>query len=313
MIRKILIAVDESEEATRALDFLSCLIHDKGIHIHIIHVVKDIKIPNEIIHYMRAEGIGESPESVYLQMTGNRIVREAETKIKKLGVHNLKSVLIMGDPATEIVKYSREFGIDTIIIGARGENSEKDEGLGSVCSKVCNTAERTCIIVRKDLLENKRILVVDDEPDVLDTIDDLLPQCDIVKASSFDKAVQFIQNQTFDLVIIDIMGVNGYELLNITHKAGIIGVIMTGHAVSLENTWRAYRAGAASYIPKDELPNIATYLTDIFEAKKRGKHFWWRWLERFNAYYERRFGSHWRLPMNPPEKDQDKHPDGQNE
>jgi CheY-like chemotaxis protein len=34
------------------------------------------------------------------------------------------------------------------------------------------------------LLEGKRVLIVDDEPDVLDTLDDLLPMCIITKAAT---------------------------------------------------------------------------------------------------------------------------------
>ncbi len=30
------------------------------------------------------------------------------------------------------------------------------------------------------LMEGKRILIVDDEPDLLDTLEDLLPMCDVV-------------------------------------------------------------------------------------------------------------------------------------
>jgi hypothetical protein len=39
------------------------------------------------------------------------------------------------------------------------------------------------------------------------------------------------------------------------------------------------------------MAHIATYLNDVLEAKEKGKHFWWRWIERFGTYYEKRFGS----------------------
>ena len=39
--------------------------------------------------------------------------------------------------------------------------------------------------------------------------------------------------------------------------------------------------------------NIAVYLTDILEAQEKGKPAWSRWLERFNAYYEKAFGTDW--------------------
>ena len=59
-------------------------------------------------------------------------------------------------------------------------------------------------------LEGKRILIVDDEPDVLDTLADLLPMCVVTKASNFEQAKDLLESQYFDMAILDIMGVQGY-------------------------------------------------------------------------------------------------------
>ena len=40
----------------------------------------------------------------------------------------------------------------------------------------------------KSLLEDKRILIVDDEPDVLDVLEELLSMCHLKRASSFEEA-----------------------------------------------------------------------------------------------------------------------------
>ena len=42
------------------------------------------------------------------------------------------------------------------------------------------------------------------------------------------------------------------------------------------------------------MSEIVTYLEDVLEAKNKGKSTWGRWLERFNAYYERVFGPDWK-------------------
>ena len=70
-------------------------------------------------------------------------------------------------------------------------------------------------MANKDLLEGKRVLLVDDEPDVLDTLEDLLPTCETVKASNFKVAKDYLKSEYFDLAILDIMGVEGYQLLEI--------------------------------------------------------------------------------------------------
>ena len=50
---------------------------------------------------------------------------------------------------------------------------------------------------KKDLLDGKKILIVDDEPDILETLEELLSMCDITKASSFAEAKELLQNQDF--------------------------------------------------------------------------------------------------------------------
>lgn len=58
------------------------------------------------------------------------------------------------------------------------------------------------------LLDYKRVLIVDDEPDVLDMLEELLPMCDVVKASSFDRGKELLETQYFDIATLDIMGIN---------------------------------------------------------------------------------------------------------
>ena len=144
------------------------------------------------------------------------------------------------------------------------------------------------------LLKGKKVLLVDDELDVLETLEDLLTLCQVVKASSFEEAKTHLENQVFDLAILDIMGVDGYTLLEIAIRKKVIAVMLTAHALSLQDTVQSFRGGAAYYIPKDRMKDIVMYLTDILEAKEKGERFWWRWLDRFGSYYDKKFGPDWR-------------------
>ena len=130
------------------------------------------------------------------------------------------------------------------------------------------------------LLKGKRILVVDDEPDILQVLEELLWMCEVVKASTFKEAKTFLENDTFDLAILDIMGVNGYDLLEIAIAKNITAVMLTAHAFTPEHLARSIKEGAASYIPKEELTNITLLLDDILEAKKNGVNTWGAWEER---------------------------------
>ena len=150
------------------------------------------------------------------------------------------------------------------------------------------------IMAHKKYLKGKKILIADDEPDVLETLEELLPECDTVKATTFEEARDLMETRSFDMAILDIMGVRGFNLLDIAVKKGVIAIMLTAHALSPENTTKSFREGAASYVPKEKITEIATYLEDVLEAKEKGKHSWWRWLERFGGYYDSKFGPSWR-------------------
>ena len=53
-------------------------------------------------------------------------------------------------------------------------------------------------------LKNKHILVVDDEPDVLEFVEEELDMSLVDKASDYETALQYLQNYTYDIVILDI-------------------------------------------------------------------------------------------------------------
>jgi len=148
----------------------------------------------------------------------------------------------------------------------------------------------------EDYLRGKRILIVDDEPDVLELLEELLPACDTVRATTFEEAKDLLETQSFDMAILDIMGVDGFRLLDISVKRNVIAIMLTAHALSPQTTAKSYKEGAALYVPKEKITDITTYLEDVLEAKEKGKSFWWRWFDRFAAYYDRKFGPRWQEP-----------------
>jgi DNA-binding NtrC family response regulator len=142
-------------------------------------------------------------------------------------------------------------------------------------------------------IESKRILIVDDEPDILGSLEDLLTMCQVTRASNFTDAKELLENRYFDMVILDIMGVEGYELLKIANTKNVTAVMLTAHALSPDNLVKSFKEGAASYLPKEEMPNIASFLNDILEAKEKGENPWARWYERMGSFFQKRYGADW--------------------
>jgi DNA-binding NtrC family response regulator len=147
---------------------------------------------------------------------------------------------------------------------------------------------------KASILEGRKILIVDDEPDLLDTLEELLSMCDVVKASSFEDGKMYLETQLFDFAILDIMGVNGYALLEIATEKRITAVMLTAHALSPQGTVKSFEGGAASYVPKDKMMDLPSILVDILEARKKGKSVWWRWMDRMDDYYQEKFGPDWK-------------------
>jgi CheY-like chemotaxis protein len=144
----------------------------------------------------------------------------------------------------------------------------------------------------ESLLKGKIILVVDDEPDVLDTVADQLDMCRVHKAKDYDTALQLLASYTFDIVILDIMGVDGFELLKNSVNRNFPTVMLTAHALSPESLKKSIRLGAVSFLPKEKMPELESYLEDVVLGA--GKSVWGKLFDKLGAYFNKRFGPDWK-------------------
>ena len=143
------------------------------------------------------------------------------------------------------------------------------------------------------MLKGKRVLIVDDEPDVLELLTELLDMCKVDPASSFEEAKELLESNYYHMAVLDIMGVQGYELLQIANKREIPALMLTAHAISEEHLKKSIQKGASFYVPKDEINNIATFMADVLEAREKNKNVWAKWYERLSGFCDRRFGPDW--------------------
>jgi len=145
------------------------------------------------------------------------------------------------------------------------------------------------------VIGRKWILIVDDEQDVLDSLVELLDICRIDTAQSFDEGKRLLEENDYDVAILDIMGVDGFRLLDIANQRNIPALMLTAHALSEESLKRSAEQGASYYAPKDEIERIDLFVADIIEAVDKKKNVWVKWLERLGSYYDSRFtGPNWR-------------------
>jgi DNA-binding NtrC family response regulator len=141
-------------------------------------------------------------------------------------------------------------------------------------------------------LKDKAILVVDDEPDVLETVAETLDICVVDKADNYDTALEHLLSYTYDIVILDIMGVNGFELLKTAVSKKIPTVMLTAHALSPESLKKSMRLGALSFLPKEKMTELETFLEDVVLSE--GKPVWKKLFDRLGNYFNKRFGPDWK-------------------
>jgi DNA-binding response OmpR family regulator len=145
-----------------------------------------------------------------------------------------------------------------------------------------------------EILEDKRILIVDDEPDILETLKELLDMCIIDTAPNFETARKFLKNDTYDAAILDIMGVDGYGLLELTSKKGIPTIMLTAHALSADNLVKSLKGGAFAYLPKDQMADIGDYLVEVIQAGQKRAGTSRKWLDRLTPFFNKKFGPDWK-------------------
>ena len=141
-------------------------------------------------------------------------------------------------------------------------------------------------------LAGKKLLIVDDEPDVVESIKELLDMCIIDTATSFETAVKLLNRNKYDFTILDIMGVKGYDLLEIANKKGIPALMLTAYALSPDSFAKSISGGAKAYIPKEKMAEIAIFLSDLLKAQE-GIEKPHRWFSRLKSFFDERFGKNW--------------------
>ncbi len=147
----------------------------------------------------------------------------------------------------------------------------------------------------KAIIEGKSLLLVDDEEDILETLVDLLYLCKTDTATSYEEAKQMLNENHYDIVVLDIMGVRGYDLLEIAKEKKVPALMLTAHALSSDNLRRSAEEGAAYYAPKDEIENIQEFIADILDAIRKKKSTWERMFDRLGDFYDKKFnGPDWR-------------------
>jgi CheY-like chemotaxis protein len=150
--------------------------------------------------------------------------------------------------------------------------------------------------MKTSFLDGKTILAVDDERDVLEVlreeIEDACSTCKFDQATTYEEAAGKLQSGGYDLVILDIMGVRGFDLLEMATKKGMKVVMLTAHALNSDALKRAYDMKARAYLPKNKLGEIVPFLEDVFNTEYESG--WKRLLGKLEGFFDEQFEPDWK-------------------
>ena len=176
MVRKILVALDGSEPADKALDLALDMAKALNAEVLAVHVVtqkpltdgerrlaeteyrSDIErafkgsglVEDSAATQATVEGLMQTSHSVALVVhteLGRKILSHAEEDAKRKGVTAIKTALKDGDPATAIIETAGKERPDLLVMGSRGLGGIQGL-LGSVSHKVSHAAACSVAIVK---------------------------------------------------------------------------------------------------------------------------------------------------------------------
>jgi DNA-binding response OmpR family regulator len=146
----------------------------------------------------------------------------------------------------------------------------------------------------ESILKGKRILAVDDEPDVLDTLEEMLEDYEGLtfdRATDYDTGYQLLRSWTYDAVILDIMGVRGFDLLNAAVHLGFPAIMLTAHAVNVEALKKSVELGARAYLPKERISELVPFLEEVLTLSSGSV--WKNVFSRLGGFFDAAFGYGW--------------------
>jgi nucleotide-binding universal stress UspA family protein len=139
--RKMLLAVDASENSRKAVDYVGTVAAASEAEITLFHVVRKFGYLNDPnLRQVEIEGFWEEVKSDI-----PRMFRSYQVSLEKAGITPLRisSEAMLDSPSRsgDIIREAREGAYGTIVMGRRGLSKVRDFLMGRVTSKVLNQAE----------------------------------------------------------------------------------------------------------------------------------------------------------------------------
>lgn len=122
-------------------------------------------------------------------------------------------------------------------------------------------------------LKGKRILMVDEEASVLGLLEtevrNAYPDCWLDTAATYKEATTLMDSWTYDLVVLDITGAHGFDvLMQAVHRPyPVPAVMLNAEALPADSLKRALALGGGPCLPRERLRQIVSFLEGVMKLK----------------------------------------------
>jgi nucleotide-binding universal stress UspA family protein len=130
-VRKILVAVDFSEDSRKTLQYAFDFFQGCGVEIHVVHVIYDPLPAGSYIPHRSVDEMEKSAVDLAMEDLKKFISRKVLTSEEKV-----EPVVLCGTPYAELLDYGKKHGIELIVIGSQGMSRLEKMLLGNVTDKV---------------------------------------------------------------------------------------------------------------------------------------------------------------------------------
>jgi|SRR5579859_4384580 nucleotide-binding universal stress UspA family protein len=145
---RILVAVDGSETALKAVDFASKLAAQTDAELTLLTVVDEAHVGDRALRdFARAEHLAAAWGDLSETRASEILIAGHERAAAYEGVRVRKDWR-SGNPAAEIARYARETHADLVVVGNTGHSRFAGALLGSVAFKLLTTAPCPLTVVR---------------------------------------------------------------------------------------------------------------------------------------------------------------------
>lgn len=141
LFKKILIATDGSENNQTAVEDGIKIAQVCGSSVYVVYVI-DMRTFESV-----PVDVGMREAYLLLQNEANQVLDRVRTLAGELKV---ETKILEGRPATEILEFAAENGIDLIVIGTQGKTGIKRLLLGSVAETVIRSATSRVLVVKNN-------------------------------------------------------------------------------------------------------------------------------------------------------------------